>query len=304
MNCTDCTATFTPKEFHVITQSGLTLLNGRRTSASGLWLVWLGNPSPSFTPTIQATQAPTLTANHVYRPTTAAQFVRFVHASLGFPTPSTFLHAVSAGYITGEGQYTRLTSKMVRRHMPQAEATARGHLDKAHARPPHQLSDATSALRRLHDRNTRAKIPKLLKTFDCTTVPKSTILHLDYTGDLPEVCLSGTRCFMVSCWGSYIHLQPLTSLRTAQTTAALQRTLTFWTARRVLIETIRMDNQYSSDFAHALKDKRITLSLVSPYDKAPNRAERAIRTTYIERGFIEIVRPPTSTKLYTKSKSH
>jgi hypothetical protein len=78
--------------------------------------------------------------------------------------------------------------------------------------------------------------------------------------------------------GSYIHLEPLTNLRALQTVAALQRTMAFWRHNTIQIDTLRMDNQRSADLRQAMKDLRLTLSSISPYDKAPNRAERAIRT--------------------------
>ncbi len=44
--------------------------------------------------------------------------------------PTTFLQAVQRGYITAPNQFPRLMSKLVRKHMPSSEATAKGHLNK------------------------------------------------------------------------------------------------------------------------------------------------------------------------------
>jgi hypothetical protein len=143
---------------------------------------------------------------------------------MGYPASTTFLHAVTAGYITGPSQYPRLTPKMVRRNLPQAMATARGHLDKTPAAQPHAHSEAVSARKRHHHHKAPPmSSSKAKELFDPTSVPKFTTLHIDYTGDLPETCLSGTRCFMISCWGNYIHLEPLANMRSTQTVAALQR---------------------------------------------------------------------------------
>ncbi len=57
-------------------------------------------------------------------------YVNFVHASLGYPAPTTFMNAARKGFINGPNQYTRLTSKLVAKHLPNAMATARGHLDR------------------------------------------------------------------------------------------------------------------------------------------------------------------------------
>jgi hypothetical protein len=78
--------------------------------------------------------------------------------------------------------------------MPNAMATARGHLDRTPANQlhdtsqavsalrPHDTSQAVSALRRLHaDQHTMTKIST---PFDPTTIARSQTLHMDYTGRL------------------------------------------------------------------------------------------------------------------------
>jgi hypothetical protein len=119
-----------------------------------------------------------------------SSYVRFVHACMGFPAPITFLNAVSCGFINGPNQFSRLTARMVRKHMPNTLATARGHLDKTTAKPPHLHSEAVSALQRFRTRqrniDDRKKTRGSLKSdpFDFAHVPKSTTIHLDYTGIL------------------------------------------------------------------------------------------------------------------------
>ncbi len=73
--------------------------------------------------------------------------VHFVHASLGFPAPTTFMNAARKGFINGTNKYTRLTAKLVAKHMPNAVATARGHLERKPASQPHSASQSVSALR-------------------------------------------------------------------------------------------------------------------------------------------------------------
>ena len=70
----------------------------------------------------------------------ARSYVHFVHACLGYPAPSTFLNAVTNGFITGPEQFPRLTTKMVRKHLPNTLPTAKGHLDRTPAALPHALS--------------------------------------------------------------------------------------------------------------------------------------------------------------------
>jgi hypothetical protein len=105
--------------------------------------------------------------------------------------------------------------------------------------------------------------------------PRSCILT---TQALPDVCSSGTRYFQVSCYGGYINLQPLRSLRQEHTTVALKGTVEFFRQHGVEITEIRMDNQQSVALLQMAKTLKIKWDLGSPYVKNPNRSERAIRT--------------------------
>jgi hypothetical protein len=161
---------------------------------------------------------------------------------------------------------------MVRKHMPNALATAKGHLDRKPSSNPHANSDAVSALRRHHTRSQHdqqrlvGQHAKPTVPFSPTAASKSSTLHLDYTCALPEVCTSGTRYFQIACWGGYINLQPLVSLRAEHTTQALRATVEFFSKHDVQIDKVRMDNQQSQPSSHPTSRIRA------------NRAERAIRT--------------------------
>ena len=200
-----------------------------------------------------------------------SSYVKFVHAALGYPAPSTFANAVQRGYITGPNQYPRLTMRMLRKHWPNELATARGHLDRTPSAQPHAHSEAVSARRR-HQHNVetrhnaasrRTKEDKQrcwshqhgspmpdIQPFSIQDVPLSTTLHLDYTGPLPEACTSGTRHFQVSCWGGFINIIPLISLRGMHTAPALQQAVEFFREKGINIDTLRMDNQHSPPLAN------------------------------------------------------
>jgi hypothetical protein len=211
-------------------------------------------------------------ANFVSQQDTAS-YVRFVHAALGYPAPSTFLNAVIKGFINGPNQFHRLTAQMVRKHMPSTLATARGHLDKTRAKPPHKTSDAVSALLRHHTRQMQKDMQRNhgklgltpLLPFNYSTVAKSTTIHLDYTGSLPEVGSNGTRMFMITCWGRYIHIQPLTSFRDESTTIAFKEAIMFWRGHGITIDSVRMDNQCSTAVRKIATTMDVQLAFVSPW---------------------------------------
>jgi hypothetical protein len=208
-----------------------------------------------------------------------AKYVQFIHACMGSPPPTTFLRAVERGFLAGEHQFPRLTSKMVRKHMPNSLATAKGHLNKSAAGQPHALSDSVSARQRHHVKNQRRpQTVKTTKPFDVTAVPRSTTIHMDYTGRMPNRGSSGTLYFLVACWGAYIHLEPLTNLRGLDTAAAIRSAVVFFRSKDIVLDTIRMDNQSSPEVRQTVADLNMEWDLVKPYQKQPNRAERAIRT--------------------------
>jgi hypothetical protein len=66
---------------------------------------------------------------------------------------------------------------------------------------------------------------------------------------------------------------------TGMTTAvAIEAEVEFFRARNVFLDTIRMDNQSSPEVRELAIELNLKWDLVSPYQKEPNRAERAIRT--------------------------
>ena len=174
-----CTATFTASQFTLHHLGKLPILVGRR-HAHNLWRIELPKtviPSrclPSYEPhqvllLHQTDQQPD------------AEYVRFVHAALGSPPPTTFLRAVARGFINGPRQFSRLTTKMVRRNMPNSEASARGHLRKTPTAQPHAQSEAVSALRRHHNAKAIQDLWRQMKT-KAKSSPFSTFDPTGYQG--------------------------------------------------------------------------------------------------------------------------
>ncbi len=154
-----CTATFTAEQFTLHHHGKKPLLVGTRHTGN-LWKIALSkhhHPAPPI-PTVST--GPVLLL-HQTQQQSDRDHVRFVHATLGSPPPTTFMRAVANGYINGPRQYPRLTTAMVRKNMPNSEATARGHLRKSPTSQPHEESDAVSARQRHHK---AAVIKELLRT--------------------------------------------------------------------------------------------------------------------------------------------
>ena len=94
------------------------IFQGNRDLRTGLWMVDLRNLSTS---TASGKQ---YSASAAIRLDSVVDFVNFWHAAFGSPAVSTFLSAIDNSFIRVPG----LTAAKVRRHPPNAVATAYGHL--------------------------------------------------------------------------------------------------------------------------------------------------------------------------------
>jgi hypothetical protein len=146
-----CTAIFTHESFHLYYKTNpKPILSGSKTANQKAWKVQI--QQPTLTDNTLAPHVPSAFGGNLQNSRQIdGEYVQFVHTSLGFPSPTTFMNAVRKGYINnGPNQYTRLTSKLVAKNMPNAMATARGHLDRVRMGQPHAASQSVSALRRAH----------------------------------------------------------------------------------------------------------------------------------------------------------
>jgi hypothetical protein len=202
-----CTATFSATNFSLYNHGKIPILVGEQ-HAQNLWRIPMpARQIPENNPPIFEQGQVLLLNQSAQEP--EGEHVRFEHAALGSPPPTTFLRAVARGFINGTRQFPHLTAKMVKRNMSNSEATARGHLKKTPTAQPYATSNAVSARQRHYKvelpqdlwRKKRAdKTKPTPPPSDPTTIPKSSTLHLDYTGAaLPERCTSGILYFMVSC---------------------------------------------------------------------------------------------------------
>jgi hypothetical protein len=66
-------------------------------------------------------------ANNVYDLPSINQTVKYLHAAAGFPTRETWLKAINAGNFA---TWPTITSNNVRRHFPESDETAKGHMKK------------------------------------------------------------------------------------------------------------------------------------------------------------------------------
>lgn len=115
----NCEVTLTSTDVF-IRQGALLLFHGTKAVTDTLWTIDLDKFTACDT-------LPAAVCNNVYKTDTNGEFVAFVHASFGSPVLSTFLHAVTMGWLS---KYPRLTASMVSANPPHSVATAKGHLNQ------------------------------------------------------------------------------------------------------------------------------------------------------------------------------
>jgi len=68
---------------------------------------------------------PTEYTNSVYELPKTEQVIAWYHAAAGYPTKTTWLKAIDAGFFK---TFPLLTSKAVRKYFPESDETAKGHM--------------------------------------------------------------------------------------------------------------------------------------------------------------------------------
>ena len=122
--CDDgCIALFDKDRVSIIKDNAV-ICTGIRDRTTGLWLVDLLNPTGPVLPGPNILQ---YAANSAIAKETIGERIAFLHACAGSPVISTFCDAIDAGYYT---TWPELTSKLVRKYVPQSAPMVLGHLNQ------------------------------------------------------------------------------------------------------------------------------------------------------------------------------
>ncbi len=139
-------------------------------------------------------------ASNVYDLPSINQTVKYLHAAGGFPTKETWLKAINAGNVA---TWPTINSSIVRRHFPESDETAKGHMKKQR--------QGVRSTRVLEDSETNSPtIPKAKDIY--TKVHKATeTIHTDQTGRFPAISNKGNRYIMilVEVDGNFIDAEPM-----------------------------------------------------------------------------------------------
>ena len=157
----------------------------------GLWRVPIDDEEEVFLNDKELSEA----AHNVFDLPSIEHTIRYLHASIGFPTKSTWLKAIKKGNFIG---WPMATAENVAKYFPQSEETAKGHMN--HQRqgvrstkpkqptPEPQEPDATQDV----GKKERDVYSKIVDLWDM----KGTI-YTDQTGKFPVKARSGARYIMI-----------------------------------------------------------------------------------------------------------
>lgn len=214
-------------------------------------------------------------ANAVISLPSDKKFVDFMHASFGSPAISTFLKALRRNYLPS---LPRLTSSLVSRHSPNTVATALGHLD--------QTRSGIDSTEESHTSNSSEN--KVLHNIPTDQHPEDTDPYIytklsstadaDASGRFPIQSISKDEYQLVSYYGGYIHVEPMSSRHHTSYIAAYDKTFTFWAQYGPLPDVLRLDNETSHALEVFVATRVKSFQYFPPGNHRANRAERAMRT--------------------------
>ena len=131
-------------------------------------------------------------AASVIRNDLQAAHVKFWSAALGSPADGTLIRALSAGYL---GNLPKLTARMVRRHLPNSMATAKGHLDRQRqgVRSTKRKSKRAVVIENIEDPDADWDSSLYTWVVDRTETEN----HSDLTGKFPVTSLHGNNYILM-----------------------------------------------------------------------------------------------------------
>lgn len=271
-----CVATFTDTQFHT-TYKDLPVLQGKKYSTAKLWFVEL---PPPHTPKFTGQEHPQCNASHL---SSDAAFVSFVHASLGSPVYSTFIHAIRSGYLSS---WPRITPALVLANPPHTIATAKGHLNQ-HRQGVDSTKQSVPTIHPLDDTDADSDdimIPQPPLTAESANhvyvkvFPLPHTISADLTGRFPVTAHSGAQYVLISEMDGYIHAEPMISRHHTAYIASFTRTIAFFTALGCIPFFLRLDNETSNQLDAFMKRQGVRIQFCPPGMHRANRAERSIQT--------------------------
>ena len=284
------TAHYDKDNVQIVDNLGQIIIKGSRHQTSKLWMINI-SPPDQFRNT--STSSTSEESKELGSAGLAVHFenvrdqVLFQHAAFGSPVPSTFIKAITNGFIKLPG----LTAKQVRLHLDVTFPTLAGHMDQQRQRPhnhkflhlpdhddaAHFADDLQGILAQQKPARRNGIHLYVLDTLETTDNHQA---FMDLTGRFPVKSKSGNQYIMVLLTEqqNYIHLEPMKNRSSPEYVRAFQHGVNFFKSHNIILNHVRIDNETSSELEAAARDINIEFEYVAPHMHRANRAERAIRT--------------------------
>ena len=280
--CDDgCVATF-DKDSVVIAKDNTVILQGKRDPSTKLWMVDL-NCSPTTSP-LPGPNVIQHAANAAIAQETVPERVAFLHWCAGSPQLSTWCKAIDAGFYRS---WPGLTSKLVRKHMPQSTPMIKGHLDqqrknirstkpKRSMATPKSLPGVDETEQDLHPAQHQQRTNYVFA--DCHD--KTGQIFSDQQGRFLASSISGHQCIMVvyDYDSNSILAEPMKSRSGTEMRRAHQTIFEYLSKRGFRPKLQRLDNEVSRELKEFMEEKDVDFQLTPTHSHRRNAAERAIRT--------------------------
>jgi hypothetical protein len=209
--------------------------------------------------------------------------IRYLHAAAGFPTKSTWLQAIKAGFYA---TWPMLTTKKVTKHFPESEETQKGHMKqirsgirKTNRKVRFVMDGKEEQLKQIELNIAELRKKRddvMIKVYECT---QST--YSDQTGRFPITSSRGMKYVMVMCEidGNQILVEPMRSRKANHLVQAYRTLIQRLKASNIHPKMHFMDNEAPEELKQFIRGElKMTLQLITPHSHRANIAERAIQT--------------------------
>ena len=280
--CDDgCIATF-DREKVVIAKDNAVILQGKRDPSTKLWMVDL-DCSPTMSP-LPGPNVIQYAANAAIAQETVPERIAFLHWCAGSPQLSTWCKAIDAGFFRS---WPGLTSKLVRKHMPQSIPMIKGHLDqqrknikstkpKRSMAKPRFLPGEDETEQDLHPAQHEHRTNYIYA--DCHDITGQ--IFSDQPGRFLVSSISGHQYIMIvyDYDSNSILAEPMKSRSGPEMRRAYKAIFDYLTKRGFRPKLQRLDNEASRELKDFMEEKEVDFQLTPTHSHRRNAAERAIRT--------------------------
>ena len=233
------------------------ILEGPRDKTTKLWHL------PTTFQTIVEGQDEDI--NNVYHLTTQAAQIQYLHASAGYPVPTTWIKAIKKGFYT---TWPGISAKAVIKHLPKSVVTAKGHMTQT----------------RQNIRSTRREHKVYAMLMDTADQ-----IAMDLTGKFPVTSSRGHRYLLIVWDGdsNAIIAEPMKNRSDNEYIRAYQLVVQYLTERGCKPKLQKLDNEASKALKAEIRGNDISFQLAPPDMHRTNPAEKAVDT--FKKHFIAIL---------------